>query len=124
MPLERKRYPVNWEAISLEVREQAGWKCQECGIPCRRPGEDWLDFALELIHDGWLIDLDKPTVHTLTTAHLDQNPSNNDPSNLKALCAPCHLRHDAKFLKANRMAKLERCGQLNLLDTLEVGHGA
>ena len=32
----------------------------------------------------------------LTCAHLDQNPTHNDPSNLMALCARCHLRHDQR----------------------------
>ena len=30
----------------------------------------------------------------LTIAHLDHDTSNNDESNLKALCQKCHLDHD------------------------------
>ena len=30
----------------------------------------------------------------LASAHLDHDPSNNDPSNLAALCQRCHLAHD------------------------------
>jgi hypothetical protein len=33
----------------------------------------------------------------LTVAHLDQNPANNDESNLAALCQRCHLNHDRPF---------------------------
>ena len=32
----------------------------------------------------------------LTCAHLDQNPTHNDPTNLAALCPRCHLRHDRR----------------------------
>lgn len=119
MPLERDRYPANWEEISLSVRERAGWICEHCGKQCRRPGEAWLDFAYSLLHQGRTVVSQRPTVYTLTAAHMDQNPSNNDPGNLKALCAPCHLKYDARFLKANRMAKLERRGQLNLFEMKE-----
>jgi 5-methylcytosine-specific restriction endonuclease McrA len=30
----------------------------------------------------------------LATAHLDHNPGNSRPSNLRALCQRCHLSHD------------------------------
>lgn len=33
-------------------------------------------------------------VIVLTVAHLDHDPRNCDPSNLKALCQRCHLRYD------------------------------
>lgn len=36
------------------------------------------------------------TKRTLTVAHMDHTPENVAKSNLKALCAPCHLRYDAK----------------------------
>lgn len=57
---------------------------------------------------------DKTSELLLTVAHLDQNPRNNHPSNLKALCSVCHLNHDRPFRKANRKRKLERLGQLAL----------
>jgi hypothetical protein len=30
----------------------------------------------------------------LATAHLDHDPTNNHPRNLKALCQRCHMLHD------------------------------
>lgn len=30
----------------------------------------------------------------LTVAHMDQDPANNDPANLRALCQRCHLAWD------------------------------
>jgi len=45
MPMERERYPKNWEEIALNVKRDADWKCQRCGKQCR-PGylsiAEWL----------------------------------------------------------------------------------
>lgn len=37
----------------------------------------------------------------LTVAHLDQNPANNDDSNLRALCQRCHNRVDQPHRQVN-----------------------
>jgi len=149
MPMQRERYPANWEAIAHGVKYAANWTCQECGRPCRKPGVDWTEFCLWLLNqggpEGWyaetcdeVIDeetgewgyVERPGRSVLTVAHLDQNPANNAPSNLKALCSVCHLRHDAiahaASRKRNRRIKQERQGQqvLNLIwGDEEVGDG-
>lgn len=115
MPMDRSRYPADWESIAQAIKTQAGWRCQHCGRPCRKPGEKWFEFAAAMMGAYPSDDLDHPQRFTLTVAHLDQNPSNNDPSNLSALCSGCHLRYDAPHRRANRQAKLERRGQLPLL---------
>lgn len=79
MPMERERYPKDWKAIATAVKEEADWKCEECGKQCRRPGEPFVSHVL-----------------TLTVAHLNHTPEDCRRENLKALCAPCHLRYDAK----------------------------
>lgn len=79
MPMDRKRYPANWKEIAFLVKEDADWKCECCGRQCRRPGEPFDTHR-----------------RTLTVAHLDHTPENCERSNLRALCAPCHLRYDAK----------------------------
>lgn len=28
MPIDRKRYPTNWEQIAKDVKDAAGWQCQ------------------------------------------------------------------------------------------------
>lgn len=115
MPMDRSRYPDNWEEIAFEVKSEANWMCADCGRPCRPPGQSWPEFAFYVAELGYWKDLDHPQRFTLTVAHLDQNPSNNDPANLRSLCAGCHLRHDAPYREANRQAKRERAGQLPLL---------
>jgi len=80
MPMQRERYPVDWENIATEIKDAADWTCQQCGEVCRRPGEPF--------------DTNK---RALTVAHL--YPDNHAPDApvvfVAALCAPCHLRADA-----------------------------
>ena len=129
MPMERDRYPQDWDQIAFALKEAAGWICQECKRPCRKPGEKFKAFKKRLSRK-WkpqlvekLADFKSAGVlkkrqqrFLLTVAHLDQRPSNGAPENLRALCAPCHLRHDRRFIVANRMRKRERQGQLSLFD--------
>lgn len=135
----RHLYPKDWKQISLSVRSSAQWRCQQCDRPCRRPREPWVKFLDRLTGDDqrWQREtsdathddetgewgyVDRPTRFVLTVAHLDHNPANCDPDNLKALCAPCHLRYDAKMhaIKAGetrsrkRQTDAEVKGQLSL----------
>ena len=127
MPMEYDRYPRDWKAIALQVKKDAAWFCQHCGKPCREPGESVTDFEKRL-DQKWqpqlserLADYErtgvlqyKPKRFLLTLAHLDQEPSNIAHENLKALCAPCHLRFDVKFRGFNGRRLRERRGQLRL----------
>ena len=79
MPMERERYPGDWERIARGIKEAAGWKCEKCGRQCRRPGEPFDTHR-----------------RTLTVAHLDHVPEHCGRENLMAMCAPCHLRYDAR----------------------------
>lgn len=88
MPVDWSRYPPDWPAIARAVKDAADWRCEACGLQCRRPGEPFDTHR-----------------RTLTVAHLDHNPANCDRDNLKALCAPCHLRYDAPRKAADRRAK-------------------
>ena len=79
MPMRRELYPDDWEEIANAVKREADWRCEGCEKHCRRPGDDFMGQD-----------------RTLTVAHLDHDPANCDRENLRALCAPCHLRYDAK----------------------------
>ena len=76
MPMQRWRYPDDWEERARLVKEAARWRCQRCGKQRRRPGEP--------------IDTQK---RTLTVAHVDHDPENEN-ARLTALCNPCHRRYD------------------------------
>jgi hypothetical protein len=109
MPMIRARYPTNWQAIALPIKQQADWCCQECGRRCQRPEE-----SLEQLRSR--IGQAKPRQYLLTVAHLDQNPQNCDDDNLKALCTVCHLRHDRQFRAKQQALLREWFGQLNLME--------
>ena len=69
-------YPLDWNLRSFQCRENAGWKCEECGID--------LKLAPKFLH-----------------AHHLRGTRYNDPEYLRALCIGCHaeqLRHQMKHL--------------------------
>lgn len=98
---ERARYPSDWNAISLSIRERAGQQCEcmgECGLHRTTPGPRRC-----IERNG------TPGVHTrgrivLTVAHLNHTPEDCDPANLKAMCQRCHLRYDAAHHAKNSAA--------------------
>lgn len=138
MPMDRKRYPANWEEIALQVKSEANWTCEECGRPCRCSGESKGDLEDRIYneHAQWWDDLwetedddefgeirfMKPQRFVLTVAHLDHIPENCDRANLKALCAPCHCRYDLKAMPLKKRLKAERAGQMALALEVET-HG-
>lgn len=86
--MDRIRYPPDWDAIALAVKQRADWVCELCGKPCRSPGEPF--------------DTHK---RTLTVAHINHTPEDCDPNNLVAACAPCHLEYDRPMKKLRRIVK-------------------
>lgn len=124
MPMDRRLYPDNWEAIASQVKEESGWRCEACGRPCPRPGEKKADF-MERIRTRRLSEcpvvrefLQKPRRFMLTVAHLNHRPEDCDRSNLRALCAPCHCRYDLSQMALKKRLKRERLGQLRLKGVL------
>lgn len=107
MPFDRSKYPDDWEAISLRIKERAGWRCECEGIcgrnhrgRCERHHGD--TFEPDGKNRKW------PVI--LTTAHWpDPTYSNCSDENLHALCQACHLRldldHHIKKASATRTRK-------------------
>lgn len=130
MPMNRKLYPDNWKEIAAERKAAAGYECEECGAPAgawvRHYLSDRAKWEVTFVDSSgndlkiwWNNEdqlLDKPVLVQLGVAHLDQNPANNDPTNLKVLCRGCHLRYDAPFhaVKA-RKTKLKKKHQSILM---------
>ena len=136
MPIKpelRWYYPIDWPELRASVRfGHAGGRCEQCRRPHGAPstisgmaaGFDPLD---ELWRDdrgaviawpdyGAYATLRKMRV-VLATAHLDHDPGNNRPNNLKALCQRCHLRHDRKeHRRRARITILKRRALGDLLD--------
>jgi hypothetical protein len=101
MPIKRDRRhlygpPKVWDAIARSVKDAAHWMCKNCGATHGMPHPT----------NG------KRTV--VTVAHLDHNETNCALSNLRSLCAPCHLAYDAahhaKNAAATRRAKRASVG--------------
>ena len=88
MPMQRDKYPDNWDEIASEVKEAAGWKCQPCGKQCYRPGEPVAD-----------------TRFVLTVAHINHVEADCRQENLVAACSVCHLKYDAERKRWQRLAK-------------------
>jgi len=110
-PENKARYPADWKAVSSAINARADGQCEctgECGLHTGcRCGE---------LH-GFPAKYAKGKI-VLTVAHLDHQPENCDPSNLKAMCQRCHLRYDrdhhAASMKANRLKDAETAGQMIL----------
>ena len=128
MPMDRSLYPDNWDEIALAIKQEADWHCEDCGRPCRRPGESVAELIerIKLGIRGWdlfewedsaefgLIQVPKPGRFVLTVAHLNHRPEDCRRENLKALCAPCHCHMDLKAMWLKRQIRAERQGQLTL----------
>lgn len=126
MPIDKSKYPPDWKSIAAEIKGAADWTCQECGRPCRKPGQSWCEFVGGLLtdremawyaqtcdevfsaEDGFFAVVERPQRFTLTVAHLDHDTTNNHPDNLKALCSGCHLRYDAPLHRRNASATRDR----------------
>ena len=95
-PLERKRYPSKWEVwANFWRRKYCDRQCMadayegQIKVPTwansRRQSQKQAKPACELC--GRLATETQMYVH-----HRDENPMNNDPTNLQTLCGSCHRR--------------------------------
>lgn len=88
-PKNRSRYPSNWSDIRKAILERARHRCE--GSPaypdCRAMDGDEHPVTGSKV--------------VLTVAHLDHQPENNDPANLRAWCQRCHLTYDARHHAEN-----------------------
>lgn len=102
MPMNRALYPSNWPAISASIRARAHNRCEwpGCGVA-----------------NGAIVQGKSGPYHVvLTVAHLDHDPANCDPANLRAWCQTHHLRYDAQHHARNaattrRKQKQRKTGQ-------------
>ena len=94
-PSEKARYPKDWPAISLRIRERAQGRCEcvaECGLhPWGRCVERYGRKAF--FAKGKIV---------FSVAHLNAeggpcscDPLCGDDDHLKSMCSRCHLRYDS-----------------------------
>jgi hypothetical protein len=120
---EKARYPADWKAISLRIRERENQRCKWCGAPNGkqilrdRNSQRWRLFeqsAPWCDEDGVVPDREAPKPFdqigpvkvVLTVAHLDHTPENCADDNLAALCQRCHNRYDLPMRREGRKARL------------------
>ena len=109
-PENRGKYPANWKEIRAAKLSKAGHRCENCrllnGVIGYRVDGVFVFVGASGTVEEWqghatgfhLIKI------VLTIAHLDHNPANCDPSNLRAWCQKCHLTYDAAHHAANARA--------------------
>jgi hypothetical protein len=109
-PENRWLYPIDWQQLSDAIRfERAGSRCEQCARPHLRLiahlGDGrWWDRDLRCWRSArgkriavrrFDLSAVRMTYVALACADLDQDPGNNSPANLSALCQRCHMLHDA-----------------------------
>jgi hypothetical protein len=126
-PENRVLYPRDWLQISREAKERAGWRCVHPGCAARHyavgkwivptvgeplffewhpPAESYAA-ARALAAEQWHAqgyEGVKPIVIVLTVAHLNHDPTDCRPENLRAMCQRHHLAHDHDHHRANAQA--------------------
>lgn len=112
-PENKSKYPDNWKEIRERIRERAGNKCEWCGVANHAIGYRERDGSFrnltaiewDMIHSRIKYggsNLTESIKHfgfvkiVCTVAHLDHDPTNNDPGNLAFLCQKCHNNYDRK----------------------------
>jgi 5-methylcytosine-specific restriction endonuclease McrA len=107
MPIRAERralYPKNWKAISLAIRERAGWQCE--GSPGVYPECRAVNAKPHPVTGSKVV---------LTVAHLDHDETSADPANLRAMCQRCHLTYDRHHHAKNAAAgRRHRSAQMDL----------
>ena len=134
MPIGRKAerlYPggslrsPEWRAIRTAIRDiRAVGRCEcvgECGHDhTGDPASLWWPAHIPTAHGRCPALNHDPHPVTgsnvvLTIAHLDHDPSHNDPGNLRAYCQRCHNAYDAPHRRAHAARTRRRrraCGDL------------
>jgi hypothetical protein len=119
VPIDYREYPTDWSAIRKAILGRAMFRCEcmgECGLHRTHPGPRRCNER-----QGERAKWAKGNV-VLTIAHLDRNPDNSDPANLRAMCQRCHLRYDSVQHRQNS-AKTRRRKRENLEMELTGGGG-
>lgn len=124
-PENKKLYPKNWKQIRAKILERANGRCEFCGVENHAEGVRDTQGVFHKItttesSEAYrLLEVEgyKKIKIVLTIAHLDHNPQNNSPDNLRALCQKCHNKYDAKHRAETRKKR----GMTNreLLKTLD-----
>ena len=109
----KSKYTSDWnDTIRPAILKRDNYKCQDCGVIHR------LSYSFDRLGNRTKIDKseieeekkfgNKAYQVFLQVAHLDHNPNNNDPDNLKCLCVKCHLNNDRNHRILMRKTKTKK----------------
>ena len=120
MPVDKSRYPDNWNEITARIRLRANNRCEQCGVPNHayivRSSEDAERYLIlredgcQYTQDGQIIRMSETPSEfagdmirvVLTVAHYpDPNPMNCADDNLHCLCQLHHNRLDSPMRVVN-----------------------
>ncbi len=105
----RHLYHEDWhERIRPAILRRDGYKCTVCGALNHKRGyyeTNGTFVQCDSFMTEWAYKNGKKvvTVH-LQVAHLDQNPANNEPENLKTFCPKHHFEFDHEFNRLKRLS--------------------
>jgi len=114
------KYHPDWKDIRRQILDQADNRCEFCDVA---NGARGFRVGGTFVEAGPPVCADPHFPHrcltiVLTIAHLDHDVTNNEPSNLRALCQQCHLRWDVEHHQRNaaatRRTKRVLSGQMEL----------
>ncbi|WP_341909620.1 hypothetical protein [Ferrovibrio terrae] len=124
-PENRSRYPADWPQIAQAIKDGARWRCQKCGVKHAALGgrdADGLWYSAGSIDcsgrmpargtEAWCYRDGHRPMHLrivqiiITVAHLDHQPENCDPENLRAWCQRCHNLYDQAHRRRNAAATI------------------
>lgn len=125
-PENRALYPKDWPEISLQAKQRAAFQCQHAGCGARQYDVGWWreiggqhvwhenargleSYSKARTWAAWIFhgqgeEGPKPIVIVLTVAHLNHDPTDCRPENLRAMCQRHHLAHDHDHHRANAQA--------------------
>jgi hypothetical protein len=119
-PENKHRYPKNWPEVRAAIVWRARGRCEQCGVKNHEIGGRTRDGSWLKAHpmgranatpgswwwcsNGTRLEYLRIVRIVLTVAHLDHQPENNSPENLRALCQRCHLAHDHVHHQQNAYA--------------------
>ena len=116
-PENRPRYPANWRELSASIRDERGNKCEQCGLNHLAVIWRTTDDQVIIPESGCTYDADtgaflgytrthevdgKFVKIVVTLAHLNHQPEDCRPENLKLWCQRHHLRYDKEHHQVTR----------------------
>src|SRR5207248_2499050 len=89
----RKQYPDNWDDLSWQCKERAGWKCEFCHVRHGRKRKSKRTGKRYPVY--------------LHAAHAHHDLGNPTPV-LLCLCPTCHGKYDYRYRMSQQQVSLER----------------